>query len=121
MVRSVFLGIVCSVCFAVSARAADDVMAGFYGNTTVATGGKAETHSLYNPDHSFVMKVPMYGMEFKGTWTVNGSQLCRTFDSPPPGVTNPLCTPIEAHKVGDTWTVGTGSGQRTVTLVQGVQ
>lgn len=96
-------------------------MAGYYGNTTISTGGMAETHSIYNPDHTFVMKVPTFGLEFKGTWAITGGMLCRTFESPPPGVTNPLCTAIEPHKVGDTWTVTTGSETRTVTLVQGVQ
>ncbi len=96
-------------------------MAGYYGNTTIATGGMAETHTIYSADHTFVMKVPTFGLEFKGTWSIAGGLLCRTFESPPPGVTNPLCTPIEAHKVGDTWTVTTGSETRTVTLVKGVQ
>jgi len=117
MMRSVLFGIACSACFAVSAWAADDVMTGFYGNTAVATGGAAETHWNYSADHSFVMKVPAFGVEFKGTWAVKDTQLCRTFDSPPPGVANPLCTPIEAHKVGDTWK----AGDRTVTLAKGVQ
>lgn len=121
MIRSVLLGLACSACFVASAWAADDVMAGFYGNTTVATGGQAETHTAYAADHSFVMKVPSYGVVFKGTWAVKDGQLCRTFNSPPPGIANPLCTPIEAHKVGDTWKIGTGSETRTVTLVQGVQ
>jgi hypothetical protein len=121
MMRSAFFGVALSACFAVSANAADDVMAGFYGNTTVAKGGMAETHTSYTPDHNFIMKVPAYGMEFKGSWAVKDTQLCRTFDSPPPGVTNPLCTPIEAHKVGDTWTVGAGSDTRNVTLMKGVQ
>ena len=121
MMRSMVLGVACSAWFAVSAWAADDVMAGFYGNTAVATGGVAETHTSYTADHNFIMKVPSYGVEFKGSWAVNGSQLCRTFASPPPGIANPLCTPIEAHKVGDTWKIGTGSETRTVTLVQGVQ
>jgi len=121
MMRSAFLGLALGACFSVSAWAADDIMAGFYGNTAVATGGMAETRTSYAADHSFVMKVPSFGVEFKGTWAINGAQLCRTFDSPPPGVANPLCTPIEAHKVGDTWTMGTGSNVRTITLVKGVQ
>jgi hypothetical protein len=100
---------------------AGDVMADFYGNTTIATGGIADTHTTYSPDRTFVMRVPSFGNEFKGTWQVNNAALCRTFETPPPGITNPLCTPIEAHKVGDTWTVTMGSETRTVTLVQGVQ
>lgn len=117
MLRAVILGVALCAGIAGFAYADDDVMAGFYGNTTVATGGQAETHTIYTADHNFIMKVPAFGIEFKGTWAVNGTQLCRTFESPPPGVTNPLCTPIEAHKVGDTWTVGA----RKVTLVKGVQ
>ncbi|HUO93372.1 MAG TPA: hypothetical protein VMU22_10645 [Rhizomicrobium sp.] len=117
MIRVLVLGGAICAGIAGFAYAEDDVMAGFYGNTAVATGGMAETHTSYSADHSFVMKVPSYGVQFKGTWTLNGTQLCRTFDSPPPGVSNPLCTPIEAHKVGDTWK----AGERTVTLVKGVQ
>ena len=118
MMRVLILGVAFSAAIAGAAFAADeDVMAGFYGNTTVATGGMAETHTAYSADHSFVMKVPSFGVEFKGKWAINNGQLCRTFDSPPPGVTNPLCTPIAAHKVGDTWTMG----DRTVTLIKGVQ
>ena len=44
MIRSVLLGAVLSVGFAISASAGDDVMASFYGNTVVGTGGMAETH-----------------------------------------------------------------------------
>src|ERR1700679_1133987 len=98
--RSMLLGVACSAFFAVSAWAADDVMAGFYGNTTVATGGVAETHTSYTADHAFIMKVPSYGVEFKGSWAVNGSQLCRTFASPPPPRANPLCPPLAPHTEG---------------------
>jgi hypothetical protein len=122
MLRHAVLLLTLSVCLALPASAADDdVMAGYYGNTAVATGGMADTHSVYSPDHTFVMKVPAFGLEFKGTWAVTGTTLCRTFESPPPGVTNPLCTPVEAHKVGDTWTVTSGNDTRTITLVEGVQ
>jgi hypothetical protein len=106
------------VVFSVTAAfAGDDVMAGFYGNTVISKGGMAETHSYYNADHSFTMKAPAYNMSWKGTWKVDGATLCRTYDTAPPGVTNPLCTPIETHKVGDTWTVA----GRTASLVQGIQ
>jgi hypothetical protein len=122
MVRPVLLGSVFALGFAASAYAdGDDVMAGYYGNTAVSTGGRAELHTTYNADHTFVMKVPAYGMEFKGTWAVNGSTLCRTYETPPPGVSNPLCTPIEPHKVGDTWSITADGNTRTITLVQGVQ
>src|ERR1700753_335677 len=100
-----------------AAFAGDEVMAGFYGNTVIGKGGMAETHSYYNADHTFSMKAPSFNMEWKGTWKVDGTNLCRNFETAPPGVTNPLCTPIEAHKIGDTWTVG----DRSATLVKGIQ
>ena len=103
------------------AIAADDVMAGFYGNTAVATGGMAELHFHYNPDHSFLMDVPAFHMQFKGTWKIVGTDLCRTYEKPPPGAENPSCSPVHPRKVGDTWTVTTGSETRTVTLVKGNQ
>ena len=121
MIRSVLFSVALSAGFALSASAADDLMAGFYGNTTISKGGMAEVHTAYNADHTFVMNVPAFGMQFKGTWTINGSTLCRTFQTPPPGQPNPLCTPAEAHKVGDTWTVTVGSDTRTITLVKGIQ
>ena len=118
MLRRVVLSLAFATAAAFQGVASDDVMAGFYGNTAVATGGMADTHTAYSPDHTFVMKVPSFGVEFKGTWVVDASStLCRTFESPPPGVTNPLCSPIAAHKVGDTWSIE----GRTVTLVKGIQ
>jgi hypothetical protein len=103
--------------FSATAALADDAMASLYGNTVIAKGGLADTHSYYTADHSFTMKAPAFNMEWKGTWKVEGTQLCRTFDKAPPRVSNPLCTPLAAHKIGDTWTVA----GRTVTLVQGIQ
>jgi hypothetical protein len=105
----------------VPAFAGDDVMAGYYGNTAIATGGIAETHTVYSADHTFDMKVPMYHMEFKGTWKVDAASLCRTYETAPPGVANPLCTPIEPHKIGDSWSITMDGKTRNVTLVKGVQ
>lgn len=105
-----------------AAFAADDsVMAPFYGNTVIATGGMADTHSNYNADHTFVMNVPSLHISFKGTWKIDGANMCRTFDSPPPGTPNPLCMPVEAHKVGESWTVTVNGKTRGVTLVPGIQ
>ena len=122
MLRHAALCLALGACLALPAWAGDDdVMAGYYGNTAVVTGGRVETHWVYNADHTFAMKIPAFSMEFKGTWAVDGATLCRTFESPPPGVDNPLCSPVEAHKVGDTWTMADGNETRTISLVQGVQ
>lgn len=104
----------------IAAAHAEDMMASRYGNTTISKGGSSEVRMYYKPDGTFAGKaVGMMGMSMalKGTWKVNGSTLCLTYDAPPPGVTNPLCTPVQPHKVGDIWT----AMGRTVTLAPGIQ
>ena len=99
---------------------ADDIMAGLYGNTIVSKGSMGEVHVHYKADHTFdgTASSMMGSMDLKGTWAFDDKgQLCRTYDTPPPGVTNPLCTAWSAHKVGDNWTMS----DRTITLVQGIQ
>jgi len=118
--RIVLLAASVLVLSASAALAADDVMANFYGNTAIGTGGMADTKTYYRPDHTFETKVMTY--DLKGTWAIDATgQLCRTYESPPPGVTNPLCVPIAPHKVGDSWTVQMNGQTRTVTLVKGIQ
>ncbi|HVU19784.1 MAG TPA: hypothetical protein VHE09_03570 [Rhizomicrobium sp.] len=110
---------------ATPALAGDDVMASTYGNTLVSTGGMSEVRSHYRADHSFDMVGSMMGMSktFKGTWALDGKgNVCRTFDGDvPPNATNPMCTPVAAHKIGDTWTVEANGKTRTVTLKAGIQ
>ncbi len=107
------------------AFAGDDVMAGFYGNTAVSTGGTLEVHTHYKPDHTFDFTASMMVMHLsgKGTWKIDASgQLCRDIETPPAGVTNPSCAPIAAHKVGDSWTMTQKDGStRTITLKPGIQ
>ncbi|HEY2069849.1 MAG TPA: hypothetical protein VGG48_09870 [Rhizomicrobium sp.] len=104
-----------------SAFAADDIMAGFYGNTAVATGGMADTHTTYSPDHTFTTKVPSFNMTVNGTWKMDGANLCRHIESPPMGVPADSCVPMTAHKVGDTWSITTNGQTRTITLLKGIQ
>jgi hypothetical protein len=107
------------------AFAADDVMAGYYGNTLVATGGIAESHTHYKADHTFDLTATAMGQNysFKGTWAIDAKgELCRTYADPaPPNTPNPLCTPIAAHKVGDTWSMTMNGNTRTLTLKAGIQ
>ena len=85
------------------AFAADDVMAGFYGNTAVSTGGSIEIHTHYRADHTFdfVGSMMFISKTFKGTWALDGKgNICRTYiGDPPPDTTNPSCAPIVARKV----------------------
>jgi hypothetical protein len=116
-----FASIFSASAFAASSLPSDDVMAGYVGNTAISTGGRAEVHILYNSDHTFVLKVPMYAMEFSGRWAVNGSTICFNYDIPPPGISNPDCSPLVPHKVGDSWTERSEDGTRKLTLVAGAQ
>ena len=106
------------------ALAGDEAMSGYFGNTVVATGGIAESHTHFKADHTFDITASAMGMDyvFKGTWELKGDQLCRHYDDPtPPGLpSNPLCTPWAAHKVGDSWTAGMNGKTRALTLKAGI-
>lgn len=107
-----------------AALAADDVMAGFYSNTVISTGNGIESRTHFNADHTFDAKFSAGGQSLasKGTWSIDAAgQVCRVYDTPPPGITNPVCIPADPHKVGDHWTVTAGGGTREVTMVAGVQ
>lgn len=56
-------------------------------------------------------------MAFKGTWKVANGQVCLTNHPAPANMSNPFCRPATLRKVGETWKVG----DRTVTLVKGIQ
>ncbi len=103
----------------VSVAQADDPMATLYGNTIVVVDKSGmESHTHYNADHTFNGTVPSMSYNYQGTWSIDDKgQLCRVFDPPVPGRTNPDCDVLTPHAVGDTWTspdAGKGS------LVQGV-
>jgi len=109
----------------VSAFAAADVMAGFYGNTVVVTGDAFQARVHYRADHTLDISGKASGQAFstKGTWKIDDKgQICRSYETTPPTMPNPLCTAATAHKVGDTWTVTTLTGSpRSITLVAGIQ
>ncbi len=110
--------------YAGAAFAADDIMAGTYGNTVISTGGGIESRTHYRADHTFdaAFSAGAQSLATKGTWSIDGTgQLCRVYDTPPPGITNPVCIPGAAHKVGDTWTVTVNGVARDVKLVAGIQ
>ena len=117
-----------ALAFIATPALADDVMAGFYGNTVVVSGGMIESHTHYRADKTFDVTASAMGTNYKfgGTWEIKGDQVCRTFvGDMPPNTTNPNCSPLAAlagHKAGDTWNITTPQGQaRTLTLKAGVQ
>jgi hypothetical protein len=122
--RRILLAVSALTLLAAPAVAADDIMAGYYGNTVISSGGTMEAHTHYRADHTFDVSASMMGQTFngKGTWSIDAKgQLCRNYETPPPGMTNPLCIPAEAHKVGDSWTVSVNGSTRNLTMKAGVQ
>jgi hypothetical protein len=111
------------LCMGPALAAGDDVMAGFYGNTAVSTGGAIESHTHFKADHTFDAVFSGMGQTFasKGTWEIKDGQVCRVYDPAPPGITNPFCVPAAPHKVGDKWTVTVNGASRDVTLLAGIQ
>ncbi|MEJ0042557.1 MAG: hypothetical protein WDM81_10220 [Rhizomicrobium sp.] len=108
--------------FISSAASADDTadpMASSYGNTLVVVDkGGMESHTHYNADHTFDGVVPSMSYKYKGTWEIKDGQLCRTFDPPVPGRSNPDCDPVDptVRAVGDKWTAPDGAA---ITLTAG--
>lgn len=109
------MGLSIAACFATTALA-DDVLATRFGNTTISKDAAGnETHLYYKADGTFTGK--QNGQSFKGTWKLDGGKVCLTADPPIPNTPNPVCAPVSAHKVGDTWT----AGPYTISLVAGIQ
>jgi hypothetical protein len=118
-------GLLIAILAAAPAWAADDMMANFYGNTVISTGGIAEVHTRYRPDHSFDMVASRMGFSrtFKGIWAIDAkNNLCRTFvGDAPPDTANPLCVPFTPRKVGDAWTMQMNGSSLSITLKAGVE
>jgi hypothetical protein len=64
----------------------------------------------------------MGSMTLTGTWSIDSTgQLCRNYSNAPSMMHNPSCSPIAAHKVGDSWQVTMGGRTSDATLVAGIK
>jgi hypothetical protein len=114
--RAMILSAVLLVAASMPAFAGDEVLASRFGNTTITKDAQGnERRVYYNADHTFTGK--QGDASFSGTWKIDGGTICLTTSQAIPGLPNPICTPVEAHAVGDTWT----AGPYTVSLVAGIQ
>ena len=120
MLKTILASLAALALAASAAFAVDDVMASRYGNTTEATDAKgAVTKVYYKADGTFTAKAG--DVATAGTWKVDAGKICLTYTgATPPGMTNPFCVPVAAHKVGETWTSGEGDQKRTVKLIAGI-
>src|SRR5882762_1504640 len=100
--RGLLLGAALVLAASVPAWAGDEVLASRFGNTTITKDAAGtENHVYYNADHTFTAKQGANAA--KGTWKIDGSTICLTFETPIPGTPNPACAPVSDHKVGDIW------------------
>lgn len=107
-----------------TALAADDIMANYYGNTVIGKSAAGESRTHYKADHTFdsALSSAQGSMDTRGTWALNDKrEICRTYETPVPGMPNPACVLLTAHKVGDKWQVVFNGRTSDVSLVAGIQ
>jgi hypothetical protein len=118
--KRILAGMVAAALGVSLALAADDPMAGRYGNTVVTStaDGKEVGRTYYNADGTLTRKTP--AGEIKGTWKIEGDKLCITQTEPaPPAGTAPVCVPgFAGKKVGDSWDVTLPDGTKLKATLQ---
>ena len=113
------VGALVAMSVAGAAMAADDPMAGTYGNTVVVTNAKGETTKLWIAKDGTFKGESAKGDKFSGKWTLkdNNKQYCSTADLPanaPAGTPAPkeTCTELAGvHKAGDKWEQKDAAGE----------
>jgi hypothetical protein len=101
--------------------AADDPMAGVYGNTVIVTNAKGEATKLWIKNDGTFTGESAKGDKFSGKWTLkdNNKQYCSTVDLPanaPAGTPAPKesCTALQGmHKAGDKWDQTDAAGAKS--------
>ena len=115
------LGVAALALFGASmAMAAEDPMASRYGNTIVTTtaDGKEAGRTYYDADGKMTRKTAD-GKETKGTWKAEGDKVCITQTDPAPAAgAAPVCLPLAAHKIGDSWDVTLPDGMKLKATLQ---
>jgi hypothetical protein len=109
---------------AASSALADDPMANTYANTIVTKDSKGMASSLlFNQDGTYTIKATDpngKSVEISGKWTLKdgGKTICLTPAAPPNSP--PSCSPLQAHNVGDSWSVTNDQSQTfSVSLTAG--
>ena len=110
--RIASLALAAGLSIAATQALADDMMAMTFGNTVTSKDASGAVATLYfNQDGTFTQKGTMNAQPYQasGKWVEQdgGKTLCLTPDAPPNAPKPPAtsCSPLEAHKIGDTWTV----------------
>jgi hypothetical protein len=119
-------GALVAVGLAGAAMAADDPMAGAYGNTVVVTNAKGETSKLWiNQDGTYKAQ-GANGQTGTGKWALkdNNSKYCATPDLPanaPKDTPAPkeACSEFKGpHKAGDKWDQTDAAGEKVTVEIK---
>jgi hypothetical protein len=111
-----------------AAMAADDPLAGVYGNTVVVTDAKGAVTKIWINKDGTYKATGVDGQSGTGKWSVkdNNTKYCSTPDLPataPAGTPSPSesCSELKgSHKAGDTWQQNDANGQPiTVAIKKG--
>ena len=104
-------GAVLALSAAAGGASAADAMADTYANTVVVTDASgAAVKYFFNADKTFTAALPDKSLA-KGSWTADDKQICVTVSEPAALAGKPVCSPLEAHKVGDSWKSTNSAGQ----------
>jgi predicted 3-demethylubiquinone-9 3-methyltransferase (glyoxalase superfamily) len=112
-----------AILFVLCAAAANSSLAAIC-NTVIGKSAMGQSHTHYKANHTFdaALSNGQGSMETDGTWGLNDKgELCRTYNTPVPGMPNPSCVTWVAHKVGDSWQITVDGRTSEVTLVAGIQ
>jgi YD repeat-containing protein len=102
------------------AIAADDPMAGRYGNTTTVTNAKGEVTKLqYNKDGTMAVILPD-GTKGAGKWVIKDGKLCVTADAGPMKDKEQCNQLVGGKKAGDSWEITMADGSKAkIAIVAG--
>jgi hypothetical protein len=93
---------------------ADDPMAGYVGNTSIAIDNAGNSvRVFYRADNAFAARSG--DRTSGGTWAVTDGKLCLTHEPSQTAPSRSACVPVEPHQLGDVWI----HGARRITLVPG--
>jgi hypothetical protein len=103
----------------VTAASADDPMANTYANTVVTKDSKGMSANLmFSQDGTYTLKAtdpngqPVLIAGNKWALKDDGKTICLTPAAPPHGPpAQTTCSPLQAHNVGDAWSVTNDQGQ----------
>lgn len=120
------VGALVAVGLAGAAMAADDPMAGAYGNTVVVTNAKGEASKLWIAKDGTFKGETAKGEKFTGKWALkeNNSKYCATADLPanaPKDTPAPkeACSEFKGpHKAGDKWDQTDAAGEKVTVEIK---